>query len=106
MSLFQCDICGCVENTALSSQGVGKYMVKYFDWTGIEDRKGKMLCSACGPTKYNDGQITELGGWHDQFKRTYLPIGMFKTNNQGNLEHKETGETDYIKYEIKKAPDS
>lgn len=101
MSLFQCENCGCVENTACSAQGF-KIMAHLFDWAGAEDRKGKKVCSACGPTKYNDGRLTEFGVWHGQFKRTFLPIGMFKTNNQGNLTHIESGDTDYKKYEILK----
>lgn len=90
MSLFQCENCGCVENTALSMQGF-KGFEKWFDWAGIEDRKGKKICSACGP---------EFREWHGKFKRVFLPLGMFKTNRVGNLEHIETGEEDYRKHEI------
>jgi hypothetical protein len=50
MSLFQCQNCGCVENTALSSQGFR--WIELFDWTGIEVRRSNLLlCSACGPSK-------------------------------------------------------
>lgn len=74
---------------------------KLFDWAGIEDRKGKSLCSACMPTRYNDGTSTEhQGKWHGVFARVFLPMGMFKTNRVGNLEHIETGEEDYRKYAI------
>ena len=100
MSLFQCEVCGCSENTALSCQGVGEYMAKYFKWDGMEDRKGKKLCSACAPAFYESGKPSELGVWHGQFKRVFLPLGMFKTNGVGNLEHIETGEENYKKYEI------
>ena len=100
MSLFQCDNCGCVENTAVSLQGIGKYMADDFDWTGKEELKGKRLCSDCGPTHFIDGGITGLGKWHGQFKRTFLPMGEFKTNRVGNLEHIETGDTDYSKFEL------
>ena len=103
MSLFQCENCGCVENTALASQGIGKWMNKYFDWSGIKDREGKLLCSACGPTKYSDGTHTELGKWHNQFDREYLPIGKFKTNKVGNLECIATGDDCYKNYVIKSA---
>jgi hypothetical protein len=99
MSLFQCENCGCAENTALSFQGF-KVMAHCFDWTGKEHLNGKKVCSACGPEKDKHGGDTECGKWHNQFKRTFLPIGMFKTNGVGNLEHKETGETNYKKYEI------
>ena len=47
MSLFQCEVCGCVENTALASQGCScAGIIDCFDWKGFEGRKGKMLCSA------------------------------------------------------------
>lgn len=98
MSLFQCQHCGCVENTALSSQGFTR--TDFFEWTGIEDRKGKKLCSVCAPTKYSDGSPTEFGKWHDRFSRTFLPLGMFRTNDKGNLAHIETGDEDYRKYAI------
>jgi len=97
MSLFQCEHCGCCENTALSSQGF-KYTREFFNWTGIEDREGKLLCSDCGPTHYSDGSKTTYGVWHNQFPRIFLPKGKFKTNNQGNLEHIETGSIDFKKY--------
>jgi len=101
MSLFQCEECGCCENTALSSQG-HKPPAKWFDWYGIEDRMGKQLCSACGPTKYASGETCDKGGgWHGQFERLYLPKGMFKTNHVGNLAHKDTGDENYRAYQIK-----
>jgi hypothetical protein len=102
MSLFQCQNCGCCENTALSFQGFHhKWIVDGLDWTGIEDRKGKQLCSACGPAKFRDGTPTKKGGqWHGQFPRTFLPMGMFKTNQEGNLEHIESGSTKFHEYEI------
>jgi len=73
MSLYQCEECGAVENTAL-----GAY------W--FRDKK---LCSEC-----------DTGKWHNSFPKVIIPKGMFFTNKQGNLEHKETGETDFIKYAI------
>jgi hypothetical protein len=100
VSLFQCERCGCCENTALACQGCDGYAVTFFDWTGIEDRKGKKLCSACAPTKYGDGEPTEYGKWHGEFPRTFLPMGMFRTNHEGNLAHKETGDTEFRKYAI------
>jgi len=79
-------------------------MVEYFDWTGIEDRCGKPLCSACGPTKYIHGKPTECGHWHGEFDRVFLPPGMFKTARNGNLEHVETGDQDFRKYAIANDP--
>lgn len=98
MSLFQCEQCGCAENTACACQGCKGYPETFFDWTGFEDRKGKMLCSACAPTKYSDGSPTKFGEWHDEFPRIFLPMGMFKTNRNGNLEHVVTGSTNFKEY--------
>lgn len=93
MSLFQCENCGCVENTALSSQGFShKFLFDCFDWSGIEHLKGMKLCTACGPIKHSDGTPTDYAGWHGQFKQRYLEKGKYKTNAVGNLEHIETGE--------------
>jgi len=102
MSLFQCENCGCCENTALSCQGCFGYAERFFDWEGLEDRQGKRLCSACGPTHYRDGTPSELGEWHGEFDRVYLPLGMFRTNERGDLAHIETGDTDFRKYSITK----
>lgn len=103
MSLFQCQHCGCCENTALSWQGFsGPFKDEDFDWSGIEERRGKKLCSACGPAKFKSGESTECGKWHDHFARTYLTIGMFRTAQNGNLEHVETGDQDFRKYAINK----
>jgi len=54
---------------------------------------GKALCSACAPTKYASGESNKEfnNTWHKQFSRTFLPHGKFKTNNQGNIEHIESG---------------
>jgi hypothetical protein len=100
MSLFQCQQCGCCENTALACQGCDGYAETFFDWAGIEDRKGKKLCSACAPTRYSDGSPTEFGKWHGQFVRTFLPVGMFVTGRDGNLKHVETGDQDFRRYAI------
>lgn len=100
MSLFQCDVCGCCENTALSLQGF-KLLVECFDWSYAPEREGLKLCSACGPTHYaNNEGPTDYGKWHDQFKRVYLPLGMFCTNERGNLSHVDTGSEDYLAHAI------
>lgn len=103
MSLFQCEHCGCCENTACSCQGF-RGIAEIFDWTSIEERKGKLICSACGPTKYRNGEPSEYGVWHGEFTRTFLPMGEFKTNRVGNLEHIKTGDTCYPKFAIKRKP--
>lgn len=99
MSLYQCEHCGCCENTALghywgaSDQGS-------FDWSGMEERAGKRLCSACGPTHYASGERAYCGSWHGRFDRVFLPMGAFKTNQRGNLEHIESGSEDFRKFAI------
>lgn len=102
MSLFQCQHCGCCENTALTNHGWPyKGWEKHFDWTGIENRKGMQLCSACSPTNYSDGKsCSKSGRWHEQFERVYLPQGEFFTNKTGNLEHRETGSEDFRQFRI------
>ena len=97
MSLFQCQVCGCVENTALSFQGF-QGVEEWFDWTGIEERRGKLVCSACGPSRSAEGDETGYGKWHGQFERRYLPLGQFKTASDGNLEHIATGSQNYKDY--------
>jgi hypothetical protein len=99
VSLFQCERCGCCDNTALSAI-VPMRMPDIFDWSGIEDRKSLALCSACGPKKYADGNATGYGRWHNQFPRVFLPMGLFKTAQNGNLEHVDTGEEDFMKYAL------
>lgn len=94
MSLFQCQVCGCAENTACASQGFIGYFEKLFDWSYAPERKGLRLCSVCGPIKYSKGEDTEYGKWHNRFPRHFLPKDEFFTNGQGNLEHLATGSTD------------
>lgn len=105
MSLFQCAKCGCCENTALSACGhLG--MEDFFNWTGLEEWRGKQLCSACSPTKYRDGGTAEKAGkWHEKFDRVFLPPGEFHTNRRGDLQHTETGRTDFRAFEILPQPE-
>lgn len=98
MSMFQCERCGCAENTALSHGGSKRS--QNYDWSGMEEWKGKMLCSACAPAKYNSGIKSNLGVWHGAFVRVFLPKGMFFTTPQGDLAHKETGDTNFQKYAL------
>ena len=100
MSLIQCENCGCLDNTALTSM-TSKWRPDIFDWAGIEDRTGKQLCCVCLPAKFSDGTSVEKAGvWHNKFDRIFLEKGKWFTNTEGNLEHKETGETDYRKYAL------
>ncbi len=99
MSLYQCEHCGCCENTALGMHPGTP--TKWFDWTGIEDRKGKHLCCVCMPTRYaRGGPVEDAGKWHGYFARVFLPMGMFKTNERGNLAHIETGDENFRAYAL------
>lgn len=99
MSLFQCEHCGCCENTALTDGYHCRRMPELFDWSGIEDRKGQALCSACSPATHSDGTPCDRGGkWHGEFDRVFLPKGEFRTNRQGNLEHIRTGSENFRQY--------
>lgn len=102
MSLFQCESCGCCENTALTHHG-GYSRPDHYNWEGKEHLKGKKLCSACSPTHFDDGTICpKAGKWHGKFKRVYLPKGMFVTDREGNLKHKESGSTKFNDYALEK----
>lgn len=100
MSIFQCEHCGCAENTALTHCWL-KGERDCFDWTGIEDRMNLRLCSACSPERYSDGEpVRKGGGWHNKFDRVFLPKGEFHTNREGNLQHTKTGKTDIREFAI------
>lgn len=87
MSIFQCQECGCAENTAL-----GWFHCRNRKNLNTEKSLGVALCSACAPTQYPNGEETKFNGkWHNRFKRTFLPKNMFFTNQDGNIEHKESG---------------
>lgn len=104
MSLFQCEVCGCVENTACSAQGFAM-MADCFDWSGMQERKAKLLCSACGPGKYADGTPSGFGVWHGRFPRRFLPKGMFRRASNGNLEHIETHSQDISQFASLQQPE-
>jgi hypothetical protein len=99
MSLFQCENCGCCENTALSCQGF-KFIAESFDWSYAPEREGLNLCSACGPISYKTERPTKYGKWHEEFERVFLPMGEFHTNRVGNLEHTATGSEDFRGFAI------
>lgn len=101
MSLYQCEECGCLENTACGHYWCAN-KPDLFDWSDMRERRGKKLCAACAPSKFRDGTSTERGAWHKRFERIMLPKGQFKTNRDGNLEHIETGDTNVRKYQLNK----
>ena len=72
MSLFQCDKCGCIENTACCG-----YWYRSFSKSNPKSLK---WCSFCDP---------DIKAWHFKFSRRFLPKDMFYTNREGNLSHKE-----------------
>lgn len=89
MSLYQCQRCGCIENTAC-----GHYHCRTTDLftdflPGTE--KGMKLCSECGPRKYASGKPTEYGKWHNHFEKAYYPLGSLVTDNNGNIRFKDNG---------------
>ena len=87
MSLFQCDKCGCLENTACgwSHPRFNKRLTK-------PENLGKELCAVCAPTEYPNGDKTAFKNvWHDRFLRRFFEKGMYITNGEGNLIHRSTG---------------
>ena len=58
MPIFQCQKCGCVENTALSGYWLRDMKVMRAKREGQIVEKGPALCTACDP---------EIGEWHGQF---------------------------------------
>ena len=82
MSLYQCEKCGAIENTAL-----GFYHSRNMDiWP--KEFEGKKLCSECGPTSYKDGKPTEYGKWHGRFNKSIHPLDTLYTDKQGNVRRK------------------
>lgn len=81
MSIYQCEECGCIENSALGHyhcRGQGMYRDKTKD--------PKKLCSACGPVEFKSGEIDPgHGKWHDRFKRRFFPKNSLYTDNEGNV---------------------
>ena len=88
MSIYQCDKCGCAENTAC-----GWYHSRDSKRLNKPEDIGDKLCSACAVTTWPDGSDRESfnGKWHNRFERTYLPKGEFFTNQMGNIQHMESG---------------
>ena len=65
MSLFVCDKCGCVDNTAL-----GHYWTKDYPDMWDDDVVGLALCSECAPLYFKGGERTRFNGkWHNQFPK-------------------------------------
>lgn len=84
MSLYQCEKCGCVENTAL-----GHYHCRNAKEMWADEYIGKSLCSECGPAEYKDGEkCRDLGKWHGRFEKIIYPLGSLYTDKEGNVRRK------------------
>jgi hypothetical protein len=73
MSIFQCDSCGCAENTALSRGVFGPRFQPEKAADNKLDPKGR-YCSSCWD-----------GVWHGKFERRFYPMGSMVTDHEGNL---------------------
>ena len=131
MSLFACDKCGCVENTSCTG-GYHHYPLNQAQHKNVLDSYRKVLglpdgvpygsyCSACDPSWFNEegdfgigprpeGHTSKYedrhaGKWHGGFTRRFLAKGMWHTNEDGNLAHVLTLETDTRFYELDEEED-
>ena len=87
MSLYQCEKCGCVENTS-----TGFYHCRDTDWYKEyqeNTRPGMKLCSVCGPLKYDDNKDTRYGKWHGRFTRKFYKLDSLYTDKHGNVRKKD-----------------
>jgi len=73
VSLFVCEECGCVENTAL-----GHWWSR--NETVWPEEYRRALCSEHGPPTYPSGQSTKFGEWHGRFPQEMAETGD-KVNN-------------------------
>lgn len=85
MSIFRCEQCGCIENTATSNYWERKYP---FDGQGPGPKP--LLCSECDP---------EIGKWHGAFPKTSAK-GMILADD-GFLYSKEDVASDSFKFRLK-----
>jgi len=69
MPLFECDKCGCVDNTAITNF-----------WTALLEEKPK-LCSVCDP---------EIGKWHRRFERVTASEYEKRYPNARKIEYRRT----------------
>lgn len=106
MSLFQCEKCGCCENTALTNASYRMLDALVSDDELLKESYRKVLglesgvklgnyCSACTPLWFDDRGNCGTGPnpspepgeglWHGKFERVYYPLGSVYTDKQGNL---------------------
>jgi hypothetical protein len=75
MSLFICEKCHCIENTACGWYWTRNIGGPWFKPEHQED-EGKAMCSKCAPAEFVDGGKTGYGKWHGKFPRkTYEEWG-------------------------------
>lgn len=110
MSLFQCDRCGCVENTALSEGGYlisglvtedepPEIVKSYKAAVGLKEEEpfGNYCCVCCPMQFDKKGEFKifeekDRRQWHSDFPRTFLAKGEWETDERGNLRNKKTGQ--------------
>lgn len=63
MSLYCCDKCKCVENTAGSP-----YWFRN-DKCWPKEIRGLKLCCECAPSTFEDGEPSGYGVWHNNFPK-------------------------------------
>lgn len=74
MSIFQCDGCGCAENTALTTGRWGPHF-----------SPDKAVAKGLSPAGRYCSQCWD-GKWHGKFPQNFYPKGTMRTNAVGNLE--------------------
>lgn len=101
MSLFQCDKCGVIENTALAEGGHLMFMWRdepediQAEWRNRLGLKagepfGKYCC-VCNPIWYTAkgafgrGENPNPRKWHGRFPQEFHPVGTMKTDRNGNI---------------------
>lgn len=75
MSIFVCDKCRCVDNTATSDYWALTNEYLYKDYTfqdSLKEYMGKPLCSECAKIIFdntgNNGKVVD-GKWHNRFEK-------------------------------------
>lgn len=100
MSIFQCEKCGCLENTTR-----GLYHTRNMDlYSNYQEgtEKGMKLCACCAPLNYSDGVKTEFGQWHGRFSRVFYKVNSLYTDGEGNVRNKDTDEYPKKEDELKR----
>lgn len=103
MSVYICDNCDVIENTAL-----GLYHFKDHE-SVLEEYRGKALCSQCAPNQiFVDGSTYhKYGKWHGRFERKIVTEQYIRENAKdfiylGRFEYlRKSCSKCYLKYVIK-----